>query len=77
MFKDPFWTSYVRLIYVLYPGGNVNIFPRWSKTKSNVYKPKQKLVDKNWFNPLQPGVAYLYPLKTLENLKVSGCFQGV
>ena len=26
------------------------------------------------FNPLQPGVAFLYPLKTLENLKVTpGC----
>ena len=22
------------------------------------------------FNPLQPGVAYLYPLKTLESLKI-------
>ena len=29
--------------------------------------------DKFTFNPLQPGVAYLYPLKTSENLKaVSG-----
>ena len=27
-------------------------------------------------NPLQPGVAYLYPLKTSENVKVF-CFQGV
>ena len=25
------------------------------------------------FNPLQPGVAFLYPLKTSENV----CFQGV
>ena len=29
------------------------------------------------FNPLQPGVAFLYPLKTSENLKVFWCFQGV
>ena len=28
-------------------------------------------------NPLQPGVAFLYPLKTSENLKVFRCFQGV
>ena len=28
-------------------------------------------------NPLQSGVAYLYPLKTSEKLKVFGCFQGV
>ena len=28
------------------------------------------------FNPLQPGVAFLYPLKTSENLKVFWCFQG-
>ena len=28
------------------------------------------------FNPLQPGVAFLYPLKTSENLYVF-CFQGV
>ena len=27
-------------------------------------------------NPLQPGVAFLYPLKTSENLKVCWCFQG-
>ena len=27
-------------------------------------------------NPLQPGVAFLYPLKTSENLKVFLCFQG-
>ena len=24
--------------------------------------------DKNFLNPLQPGIAYLYPLKTSENL---------
>ena len=28
-------------------------------------------------NPLQPGVTYLYPLETSENLKVFYCFQGV
>ena len=28
------------------------------------------------FNPLQPGVAFLYPLKTSENLKVSDVFRG-
>ena len=28
-------------------------------------------------NPLQPGVAFLYLLKTSENLKVFWCFQGV
>ena len=27
------------------------------------------------FNPLEPGDAYLYPLKTSENLQVF-CFQG-
>ena len=27
-------------------------------------------------NPLQSDVAYLYPLKTLENLEVFCCFQG-
>ena len=27
-------------------------------------------------NPLQPGVAFLHPLKTSENLKVFWCFQG-
>ena len=31
----------------------------------------------NQFNPLQPGVAFLYSLKTSENLKAFGCFQGV
>ena len=30
----------------------------------------------NLVNPFQPGVAFLYPLKT-ENLKVFECFQGV
>ena len=33
--------------------------------------------EKNSVNPLQPGVAFLYPLKTSENLKVFWCFQGV
>ena len=33
--------------------------------------------DWNAFNPLQPGVAYLYPLKTSENFKVFWCFHGV
>ena len=28
-------------------------------------------------NPLLPGVAYLYPLKTSENLKIFWYFQGV
>ena len=28
------------------------------------------------FSPLQPGVAFLYPLKT-ENFQVFWCFQGV
>ena len=28
-------------------------------------------------NPLQPGVAFLYSLKTSENLKAFWCFQGV
>ena len=28
-------------------------------------------------NPLQPSVAYLYPLKTLENLEIFGCFKGL
>ena len=27
-------------------------------------------------NPLQPDAAYLYPLKTSENLKVFLCFRG-
>ena len=27
-------------------------------------------------NPLQPGVAYLYPLKTSENLRFSDVFRG-
>ena len=30
-----------------------------------------------WFNPLQPGVAFPYPRKTSENLKVFRCFLGV
>ena len=29
------------------------------------------------FNPLQPGVAYLYPLKSSENFYAFWCFQGV
>ena len=47
--------------------------------------------DKNWrknlssfllallkyFKPLQPGVAFLYALKTSENLQVFWCFQKV
>ena len=28
------------------------------------------------FNPLQPGVAFLYPQKALENLKVSDVLRG-
>ena len=28
------------------------------------------------FNPLQPDVAYLYPLKTSENVKVFDVFRG-
>ena len=28
------------------------------------------------FNPLQPSVAFLYPLKTSENLNVFWCFRG-
>ena len=28
-------------------------------------------------HPLQPGIAYLYPLKTIENLKIFWCFKGV
>ena len=27
-------------------------------------------------NPLQPGVAYLYPLKTSETFRFSGIFRG-
>ena len=30
----------------------------------------------NQFNPLQPGVACLYTLKTSENVKVSDVFRG-
>ena len=30
-----------------------------------------------FINPLQPGLAFLHPLKTSENLKVFWCFQGV
>ena len=29
------------------------------------------------FNPLQPGVAYLYPLKASENLEVFYVFRGI
>ena len=34
-------------------------------------------LDNELLNPLQPGVAFLYPLKTSENLKVFWYFQGV
>ena len=37
-------------------------------------KQKRKIFK---LNPLQPDVAYLYPLKTSENLKVFECFQEV
>ena len=34
----------------------------------SIMKPQfLKLME--WFNPLQPGVAYLYPLTTSENLE--------
>ena len=33
------------------------------------YHELSDLTDYAWVNPLQPGVAYLYPLKTSENLK--------
>ena len=36
----------------------------------------KNIKDSDNINPLQPGVAFLYPLKTSENLKVF-CFQGV
>ena len=29
----------------------------------------EKILEKRIINTLQPGVAFLYPLKTLENLK--------
>ena len=37
----------------------------------------REIFKNTFFNPLQPGVAFLYPLKTSENLKVFRCFQGV
>ena len=33
------------------------------------YHELSDLTDYAWVNPLQPGVAYLYPLKTSENVK--------
>ena len=38
---------------------------------------QHEIKDQREFNPLQPSVAYLYLPKTLENLKVFWCFQGV
>ena len=32
---------------------------------------------KRYLNPLRPGVAFLYPLKTSEKFQVLWCFQGV
>ena len=32
---------------------------------------------KSNINPLQPEVAFLYPLRTSGNLQVFSCFQGV
>ena len=38
---------------------------------------KHELISSVSLNPLQPGIAFLYPLKASENLKVFWCFQGV
>ena len=38
---------------------------------------KHELISSISLNPLQPGIAFLYPLKASENLKVFWCFQGV
>ena len=34
-------------------------------------------INEDQINPLQPGIAYLCPLKTSENLKVFWRFQGL
>ena len=49
------------------------VFDLFSKMTNKFWK--QKLITKivlrdHPFNPLQPGVAFQYPLKTSENLKV-------
>ena len=36
-----------------------------------------KLIEQFLFNPFVPDASFLYPLKTLENLMVFWCFQGV
>ena len=38
------------------------------KNKSREKRHKGRVCVKPWLNPLQPGVAFLYPLKTSENL---------
>ena len=43
-------------------------------TKLNIANNETQLLR---LNSLQPGIAYLYPLKTSENLKVIWCFQGL
>ena len=55
-----------------------NVFLKATGLWSNHYSG-QKIISnfQHWsFNPLHPGVAFLYPLKTLEDLKVFWCFQG-
>ena len=68
--------------------GHDNISMRMLKICSSIYKSLE-IILKYWietgvfpsewkkFNQLQSGVAYLYPRKPSENLKVSWCFQGV
>ena len=46
----------------------LKILKTWVPT--NLWEDNQPLI-----NPLQPSVAFLYPLKTLENLQVSEVFR--
>ena len=52
-----------------------NLDVRVDQKLALVYQTQVK--EWNLINPLQPSVAFLYPLKTSENRKVFWCFQGV
>ena len=57
--------------------GIINIFLKSNKAFPLIRTDLLKIRMLVLLNPLQPGVAFLYPLKTSENLKVFLYFQGV
>ena len=74
----PLWNHQTTYSFLMISGGwklinSLNIKTEiWRRSVSG---QTASLLD--WFNPFVPKVTFLDPLKTLENLTVFWCFQGV